>query len=116
MRPDAKAVIFDLDDTLYTLREFVRSGFAAVARHLEQGRGVNGDEAFALLTQAEAGSAHVRELQACAMHFDLPPAIVPELVEVIRWHTPSLTLPARSRAVLEALRRDWSIGVLTNGR
>lgn len=114
MRPDARAVLFDLDDTLYPLREFIRSGFAAVARHLEETRQVGRGEAFRFL--ARAGSfAPGRELQACARHFELPLAIVPELVGVIRGHAPSITLPAGSRQAIEAMRAGWAIGVVTNG-
>jgi putative hydrolase of the HAD superfamily len=115
MQPDARAVLFDLDDTLYPLREFVRSGFAAVAKHLETTRQIGRGEAFRFLTRASDGSARGRELQACAVHFDLSLDIVPELVGVIRDHAPSITLPLSSRQTIEALRPEWAIGVVTNG-
>ena len=40
-------VTFDLDDTLYLERDFVRSGFAAVGAWLATERGVRGFEACA---------------------------------------------------------------------
>jgi len=115
MRPEPKAVLFDLDDTLYPLRRFVQSGFAAVARYLEHAWHVDGLEALDVLTRASLGSTAGLELQSCATRFDLPLSIVPELVAVLRGHTPSIALPPASRAALEALRGDWRIGVVTNG-
>jgi putative hydrolase of the HAD superfamily len=115
MRPDGRAILFDLDDTLYPLREFIRSGFAAAARHLENSRRIGRGEAFRFLSRASVGAAHGRELRACATHFGLPQTIVPELVQVIRDHVPSIALPLRSRAVLEAMRLEWRIGIVTDG-
>jgi putative hydrolase of the HAD superfamily len=115
MRHEARALIFDLDDTLYPLEDFVRSGFAAVARRLEDVWQIDRREALAFIMQAASGSARGRELQACATHFDLPHAIVPELVDVIRNHVPSIALPVGSRVVLEAVRPDWRLGIVTNG-
>ena len=36
MPPERRAVVFDLDDTIYPYRRFKLSGFAEVARHLER--------------------------------------------------------------------------------
>jgi putative hydrolase of the HAD superfamily len=115
MRHEPKAVIFDLDDTLYPLRRFVHSGFAAVADHLERTWRVDRREALAVLAHTARGPARGRELQICLAHFGLSLEMVPRLVEVIRSHTPSLRLPAASRFALETLRRDWYLGVVTNG-
>jgi putative hydrolase of the HAD superfamily len=41
---------------------------------------------------------------------------LPDLVDVLRYHQPRLTLPPASRRVLRVLREDgWRLGVLTNG-
>ena len=112
--PEPKAVIFDLDDTLYSRHRFVHSGFRAVADHLERSRGINRREALAVLGRASRSGSR-RELQACAEHFSLSPAVVPELVQVIREHTPALRLPRSSRLALEALRGDWRLAIVTNG-
>ncbi len=110
-----KAVIFDLDDTLYPLRRFVHSGFAAVADHLADTWRVDRREAIGVLARACRGASRGRELQVCVAHFGLSPSIVSALVQVIRLHAPSLRLPRASRFALEALRPDWYIGVVTNG-
>ncbi len=115
MQPETRAVIFDLDDTLYPLRRFVRSGFAACASFLERSHGVDRGVALRVLISASRGPARGRELQACAAHFGLPESIVPELIELIRRHQPSLRLPPPSKRALEALGTSWRIGVVTNG-
>jgi len=115
MRHDARAVLFDLDDTLYPLRRFVASGFGAVAAHLEATRQLDADAVLNVLEQASADGFAGRELQACARRFALPGEVVPELVEVIRRHEPRLRLPRESLSALQALRPGWKLGVVTNG-
>lgn len=114
MRPDRCAVLFDLDDTLYPRRRFVLSGFAAVAAHVERSWGIPAPESFTVLARAISGTPG-RELQALVARFELPAWLVPQLVEVIRAHTPRLRLPVASARVLETLRAGWRVGIVTNG-
>lgn len=115
MRPEFRAVIFDLDDTLYAQRRFALSGFAAVARHLAARVGVSAPTVFARLCRACRRGSRGVEFQAVLDEFGLPPSMAPELVEIVRAHRPRLRLPRTSRAVLETLRPTWRIGVVTNG-
>lgn len=112
---ERRAVIFDLDDTLYPLQRFVMSGFRAVAAAVDARWGVPRTAALETLVSA-AAAARGRELQVLAERHGLPETAVPDLVEVIRLHVPDLRLPELSLAVLGALRRDWRIGLVTNGR
>jgi len=116
MRRDTRAVIFDLDDTLYPYRRFKLSGFLAVARHLSDRAGLDVRLGFTALATASRGPSRGRELQACLAQHDLPAEWLPELVDVLRYHQPRLTLPSASRRALRTLREDgWRLGVLTNG-
>jgi putative hydrolase of the HAD superfamily len=115
MPREPKAVIFDLDDTLYPVRRFVHSGFAAVAGHLEDMWRVDRREALGVLARASRGESHGRELQACVAHFGLSLTILPALVQVIRSHAPALRLPRTSMFALRALRPNWHLAVVTNG-
>jgi putative hydrolase of the HAD superfamily len=110
-----RAVIFDLDDTLYPLERFVLSGFDAVASHLANLFGVDRTEAWTTLLQAFHNGGRGRELQICLKRFGLPEAIAPSLVQVIRRHQPALALPVASQQMLSALSEGWRIGVVTNG-
>ena len=110
-----RAIVFDLDDTLYPYRAFVRSGFRAVGQRLAEQRGLPERSVLRVLRRALVGGERGRELQALCARFSLPATLVPSLTAVMREHTPSITLPLESRRVLTALRESWRIGVLTNG-
>jgi putative hydrolase of the HAD superfamily len=116
MSPSPRAVVFDLDDTLYPYRRFLRSGFAAVAAHLEHAHGVNGEWAFRWLLRASRGEDQGRELQACLAVLQLSPRLLPVLLQLLRDHAPTMQLPRASARTLEVLRSEgWRLGVLTNG-
>jgi putative hydrolase of the HAD superfamily len=115
MLRDTRAVIFDLDDTLYPLERFVLSGFDAVAAHLDRLFAVPREQALAVLRDAFHGGGRGSELQVCLRHFGLPEALVPSLVEVIRTHQPHLDLPAVAAHALSAMASTWRIGIVTNG-
>src|SRR4030095_3951508 len=83
---DARGIIFGPDDTLYPIRRFVLSGFAAVARHLEHTFGLNPHDVFRVLISA-LGSERGHELQICQKRFGLPPGVIPGLIDVIRGHS-----------------------------
>jgi putative hydrolase of the HAD superfamily len=112
---EPRAILFDLDDTLYPYRAFVRSGFRAVGTRLAEERGLPTRAVLKVLRRALVGGARGRELQALCERFSLPASIVPELAEVIREHTPSLRLPRETVSVLSSLRDSWRVGVVTNG-
>lgn len=108
-------MIFDLDDTLYPLEQFVLSGFAAVAAHMAAMFGVNRAAARTTLVQAFHNGGRGRELQICLSQFGLPEAIAPALVGVIRRHRPALSLPPATQQALATLAPGWRLGVVTNG-
>ena len=110
------AAIFDLDDTLYELEQFVQSGFAAVADELERRVGLPAPWLLASLRRARLRGHAGQELQALCADHGLPADLVPELVQVIRAHEPTLVLGSVAAAVLAQMRADgWRLGILTNG-
>jgi putative hydrolase of the HAD superfamily len=113
---EARGIIFDLDDTLYPHEHFVRSGFMAVARHVERAHGVGVTETFAKLVAARRSGSPRRELQAVCARHGLALSLVPQLLDVFRTHRPVLRLPPVAAAVLTRLRLEgWRLVVLTNG-
>jgi putative hydrolase of the HAD superfamily len=106
--------VFDLDDTLYPLRSFVLSGFAAVADYAADELGLPRRAiARALRHASRVDRGH--ELQRLCGRFDLPASYVARLVEIVRGHTPQIRLPRESARTLAVLRPRWRLGVLTNG-
>ena len=115
-RPMSRGLIVDLDDTLYPQRQFMESGFRAVAQQLAVRHGLDGRPlATDLLRAIEAGeSRHVFQ-RLCATH-GLPEADVPLMLQVFREHQPVLTLDDGVAVTLRRLRNaGWRIAILTNG-
>jgi putative hydrolase of the HAD superfamily len=112
--PD-RAIVFDLDDTLYPYRAFVRSGFRAVACRLAAERGLSPVVVLRVLRRALSSGRRGQELQELSARFGLPDSAIAALAEVIREHTPSLRLPRESVKTLTALRMTWKLGILSNG-
>jgi putative hydrolase of the HAD superfamily len=112
---DPRAIIFDLDDTLYPLRRFVQSGLSAVADVVACEVSVPRDELIAILRDARR-CAPGRELQCLCSHFGLPASDVERFVNIVRAHWPDIRLPRETVRVLAELQPGWRIGVLTNGR
>lgn len=111
---EPRAVIFDLDDTLYPRRQFVVSGFTAVAGYIERFWGVPAFAARAeLLRTYRTGRG--REFHLLVRTFGLPAWLVPQLHEVVRAHAPVLRLPPASRWTLSMLREGWRLAVVTSG-
>ncbi len=111
-----RGLIFDLDGTLYPERQFIRSGFRAVASEVHRRYGVPERAAFAFLLATLRQGGRSASLQSLCLHFDLPPTVVPDLVQVIRAHTPILHLsPGASEVLVRARDHGWRLGVLTNG-
>jgi len=116
VRPVRRGLILDLDDTLYPRERFVRSGFAAVARHVATTHGVSGDVAFGVLVRARAAGGQGHELQALCDRFGLSHDVAPALLDIYRRHMPSIWLNHDVTDALHRLRASgWRLGVLTNG-
>jgi putative hydrolase of the HAD superfamily len=71
--------------------------------------------AFAVLRRALTDGRRHTAFQDLAARFNFSADISDSLVQVFRSHTPRLRLPRASAEVLHELRRDWTLGVLTNG-
>ncbi|QPG04955.1 HAD family hydrolase [Salinimonas marina] len=95
--------IFDLDDTLYDERQYVESGFRAVARFAEQKWGLNQDESWqsmlAILDKEGRGAVFNRWLAPFALDTKTN---IKRCLSAYRTHQPDLSMPA---AHLELLHR-----------
>ena len=113
MKP--RAVVFDLDETLYRERRFAISGYAAVAREIERAHGVPPRETFRVMARALRSGRRREAFQDVVSRFGLPAGSVGLWLAIYRTHRPLLRLPPQSRAVLTALRPSWKLGIVTNG-
>lgn len=107
-----KVVVLDLDDTLYLERDFARSGFAAVGRHLEQSHGVTGyaAECARLLDEGHRGTVFDAALAALG----LAAIEVGPLVAIYRGHVPEIALAEDAARLLARLGAQPS-AIITDG-
>lgn len=116
MSPLARAIVFDLDDTLYRIRRFTVAGYAATSTAIAERTGRPRQEVFCRLqAMYRRGRAATAYQELCA-EFGLPGDVAGEWLARHRAHRRRLRLPGTSAGALEALRKDgWRIGLLTNG-
>jgi len=118
-KPDSnKAVVFDLDDTLYPERQYIRSGYEAIASHLRETPGR--DEPFELwLWQRFLSGKTANAFDSLNKHFKLHLAVheISELVEVYRSHKPSIQLRPGLADLLNNLTNNDSckLGLISDG-
>lgn len=115
MRP-LRAVVFDLDDTIYPERDYVMSGFRTVASYLTRLLGCDERECFSelqsLFDEGARRSAFDRWLEMRGID---DPTLVPTLISIYRNHVPDITPSADALALLHALRARYLLGVITDG-
>ena len=112
-----RAVVFDLDDTLYLERNYVRSGYSAVAAHLRR-RLARADRFEQWMWKRFAAGKGEKIFNALSERFGLRLGSggIAELVGVYRRHRPRIG-PARGvRELLGDLRRRRiKLGILSDG-
>lgn len=119
-----QAVVFDLDDTLYPEREYVLSGFRAVA---EWGATAFGIDAMTGYTQLQTlfdagvrGDTFNRWLKNndIIQQDDEPKAIkivIEPLLEVYRQHLPSIQPFPEAVALISELTEQYQLGLVSDG-
>ena len=107
---DIDAVVFDLDDTLYSEKEYVKSGYAAIANAFPQVKNM----------KKRLWNAFEKKLLAIDYVLDEEGLLLPchkaKAIEIYRNHTPSITLYPGVADMLLRLSQKKKLGLLTDGR
>lgn len=112
---DIRAVVFDLDDTLYPEIEYVKSGFSAVSRRIKEDYGRECFDLMLDLFNRDRADVYNRTLDELNVSYDK--SYVQRLIEIYRNHKPKLTLSAETRQALISLREGgYMLGIITDGR
>jgi putative hydrolase of the HAD superfamily len=113
-----KALVFDLDDTLFPEVSYIKSGFHAVADWLDQAGVLPAQQAFEALWSAHAGGERGRlfdHLLAACPGASEPPSVA-DLVRVYRSHAPGIAFyPGMAALLDEAKARSLPIAVISDG-
>ena len=110
-----RALIFDLDDTIYLEQDYVMSGYNAVANYLSNSTGLDRQTLFDTLHAGYHGGNRHRNFEKLLSRFGLSTPIE-RLVDIYRWHSPSLELPPDSQRALKRASRRYRVGMITDGR
>ena len=108
-------LVFDIDDTLYLERDYVRSGFRAVGEWIRENQGV---ESFFEEAWKEFESGRRREIfNAALLKFGIVPSheLIQALLSVYRSHNPEITLLPDSEECLRRVAGKAFIGIISDG-
>ena len=104
---DLEAVIFDLDDTLYSEKEYVRSGYRRIAEHF--GKPELAGQMWSVFMRG--GRAIDEVLAAHGME-----ANKEEALQVYRFQEPDIQLYPGVAEMIERIRLNKKVGIITDGR
>ncbi len=106
-RRNIKGIIFDLDDTLYNEKEYVKSGFKAVSDYL------GGGYEDTLWCYFEKGRQAIDELLLALNRVDEKDVVV----SIYRLHKPDIHLNQGAKELIKELKKKGiKIGIITDGR
>jgi len=115
--PDWQGIVFDLDDTLYPERDYVLSGFRAIAAWGEARLGVPSIRGFSALRRLfdakVRGNTFQLWLEELGMHDT--DRLVTHLVEIYRNHDPLLAPFREVPNILRELGSHYRLGLLSDG-
>ena len=110
-----RCIAFDVDDTLYLERDYVRSGFTAVGAEARARWGIAdfGDRAWRLFEEGVRGNVFDLVLAACGV--TVSPDAIAALVASYREHPPSIRLLDDALACLVRLHERMPLAGLSDG-
>jgi len=111
-----KGVVFDMDDTLYLERDYVRSGFQAVATHVSD----MADESTVFQTLWTLFQEGIRGNTFNLLMETMPGLAertsIPQLVSIYRNHIPDIAiLPAMRTLLIDLRNQGLPLGLLSDG-
>ncbi|WP_374470737.1 HAD family hydrolase [Phenylobacterium sp.] len=113
-----RALLLDMDDTLYEERSYVLSGFRAVARAIhEHFPHADAEALHAAMVEGLDVQGRGKLFDGALMAFRIEPTpeLVQHLVSVYRSHAPDIALWPGVADTLAELRKDWRLAVVTDG-
>lgn len=114
--PVLRAVVFDLDDTLYPERTYVLGGFRAAAVWADKYIGIPPDQGFTELSRLFDEGVRSNTFDCWLKNRRLGPGNwVEELVRVYREHEPQIVPYPGVLDLLRRLRQHFLLGLVTDG-
>lgn len=115
--PPTQVVVFDIDDTLYLERDYVRSGFRAAGAWAQSALGVTdlAEQAWKAFESGVRGTIFDVALRSCGC--ETSPETIPQLVACYRDHVPDIKLLDDARNCLDVLSLEAGVAlaIVTDG-
>lgn len=113
-----RALLIDMDDTLYEEAAYVRSGFRAVANAVaDRFAGVSAEPLFAAMLDELAAHGRGKVFDVALAHAGIAatPSLIADLVAAYRSHRPEIVLWPGVQAALQELAKDYRLAIVTDG-
>ncbi len=110
-----KVIIFDLDNTLYNEKEYVISGFKAVALFLAREKSLDYCTVYSSLLESFVINGRGNNFNYMCSKLNINNRIISRLVDVYREHCPEIILREDIELFLLELSREYNLCLLTNG-
>lgn len=109
-------IAFDLDDTLFPERDFLRSSWRHIATHLSSKYGLPYDRMLSLMSNAD----NAFDALDTYLHDSCPTPVIEDvgwMVETYRSHIPDISLTESTATLLRTLTADGhTLALITDGR
>lgn len=110
-----KAIIFDLDNTLYSEQTYVESGFKAVSKYLSEKYDYHFDSLMSKIIGIFNEDGRGSVFDRLIMDLDIDETVF-TLVYIYRFHYPEISLYSESIPLLNNLKKDYKLALITDGR
>jgi len=111
-----KAILFDLDDTLYEEKQFVAGGFKTVAEYLSIKYRVDYDKVFKILKDDFEKGLRRKNFDVLLKKLAIEKEPVENLVKIYREHLPAISLYPDAKITLKSLKScGFKLGLITDG-
>lgn len=105
-----EGVIFDLDDTLYQEKDYVKSGYKEIAEHFPEIENMF-EKLWNAFKQKKNPIDYVLMQEGCYSQENLEKALY-----IYRSHKPDIKLSTGVREMMQRIRETKKVGIITDGR
>lgn len=112
-----KAIVFDLDDTLISEKEYIKSGFKQVANKIAKENNLDEKSIYELIMDTfdeDSKNVFNRVLDKLGIQYEIE--YIKELINYYRNHMPNIKLYNDAKYILDALKnKGIKLGMITDG-
>lgn len=112
-----KAVVFDLDDTLISEKEYIRSGFRQVSKKIAEKNNLDKEYVYELMLDTfNEDSKNVFNRVLDKLNIQYEKEDIKELINFYRGHMPDIKLYEDAKYILDTLKaKGIKLGMITDG-